>query len=39
MIGKIISQNIEIYDFDTEEPSPLGRVIMGLIVLILLFIL
>jgi len=39
MIGKIISQNIEIYDFNTEEPSPLGRVIMGLIVLILLFIL
>ncbi len=39
MIGKIISQNIEIYDFETEEPSPLGRVIMGLIVLILLFIL
>lgn len=39
MIGKIISQNIEIYDFEIEEPSPLGRVIMGLIVLLLLFIL
>lgn len=39
MIGKIISQNIEIYDLNTEEPSPLGRVIMGFIVLILLFIL
>lgn len=39
MIGKIISNNIEIYDFNIEEPSPLGRVFMGFIVFILLFIL
>jgi hypothetical protein len=39
MIGKIISNNIEIYDFNIDEPSPLGRVFMGFIVFILLFIL
>lgn len=39
MIAKIISNNIEIYDLNLDEPSPLGRVVMGLIFFILIFIL
>ena len=39
MIAKIISNNIDVYDFNTDEPSPLGRVFMGFIIFILLFIL
>lgn len=39
MIAKIISNNIEIYDLNIEEPSPLGRIIMGLLFFILIFIL
>jgi mannitol-specific phosphotransferase system IIBC component len=39
MIAKIISNNIEIYDLHLEEPTPLGRIVMGLIFFILIFIL
>jgi hypothetical protein len=39
MIAKIISNNIELYDLHSDEPSPLGRVVMGLIFFILIFIL
>ena len=39
MIAKIISNNIELYDLNTDEPSPLGRVVMGLIFFVLIFIL
>jgi hypothetical protein len=39
MIAKIISNNIELYDLNYDEPSPLGRVVMGLLFFILIFIL
>lgn len=39
MIAKIISNNIELYDLNLDEPSPLGRVVMGLIFFVLIFIL
>jgi hypothetical protein len=39
MIAKIISNNIELYDLHYDEASPLGRVVMGLIFFILIFIL
>ena len=38
MIAKLISNNIELYDLNIDEPSSLGRVIMGLIFFILIFI-
>jgi len=39
MIAKLISNNIDIFDEDYNEPLPLGRFIMAIIVIIILFIL
>ena len=39
MIAKLISKNIDIFDEDYNEPLPLGRFIMSIIVIIILFIL
>jgi hypothetical protein len=39
MFGKLISNNVELYDAEYDDPLPLGRVIMGVIVGIILFIL
>lgn len=39
MIAKLISNNIELYDLHLEEPLPLGRIVMGLIFFLLIFIL
>lgn len=39
IIGKLISNNIEIVDSEYGEPMPLGRAVMGLLVGILLFLL
>jgi len=39
MIAKVISGNIEIISEEYEDPQPLGRIIMGAIVGIILFIL
>jgi len=38
MLAKLLSNNIEIISGDCEEPQPLGRIIMGLFVGIILFI-
>ncbi len=39
MISKIFSNNIEIFDEEYNEPYPLGRFIMSIIVFIIIFIL
>jgi|TARA_B100001559_G_C16285957_1_gene522874 hypothetical protein len=39
MIAKMISNNIELFNEDYNEPLPLGRFIMSIIVIIILFIL
>jgi hypothetical protein len=39
MFGKLISNNVELYDAEYDDPLPLGRVIMSVIVGIILFIL
>jgi hypothetical protein len=39
MFAKIISNNIDIIDYECEEALPLGRLIMSIIVGIIIFIL
>jgi hypothetical protein len=39
MIAKLISNNIELFDEDYNEPLPLGRFIMSILICIILFIL
>ena len=39
MIAKLISNNIELIDYECEEALPLGRLIMSIIVGIIVFIL
>jgi len=39
MIAKLISNNIELFDEDYNEPLPLGRFIMAIIISLILFIL
>ena len=39
MIAKLISNNIELVDYECEEALPLGRLIMSIIVGIIVFIL
>ena len=39
MIAKLISANIELVDYECEEPLPLGRLIMSIIVGVFAFIL
>jgi hypothetical protein len=39
MIAKVISSNIEIISEEYEDPQPLGRIIMGAIIGVILFIL
>jgi hypothetical protein len=38
MLAKLLSKNIDIINGDCEEPQPLGRIIMGIFVGIILFI-
>jgi len=38
MLAKLLSNNIDIISGDCEEPQPLGRIIMGIFVGIILFI-
>jgi hypothetical protein len=39
MIAKLISNNIDLIDYECEEALPLGRLIMSIIVGIIVFIL
>jgi hypothetical protein len=39
MFAKLISANIELVDYECEEPLPLGRLIMSIIVGVIAFIL
>ena len=39
MFAKLISTNIELVDYECEEPLPLGRLIMSIIVGVIAFIL
>jgi len=39
MIAKLISNNIELFDENYNEPMPLGRFIMAIIISVILFIL
>jgi hypothetical protein len=39
MLAKLISNNIDIIDYESEEALPLGRLIMAIIVGIIIFIL